>query len=149
MLKILRLLVTTSATFVPSLLGFPAAGIAQEYSGCFMVTSSSQIVNLNSICVNEKLVYQNNQLKPATARDRTEILDNEPTVRPEKKKKTIRPSEEPNNSNGKSVRPDGTIIYSNGIQVRSNGTVIYSDGTQARPDGTIIYPDGTQLGPND
>lgn len=147
MLKILRLLVTTSATFVPSLLCFPAAGIAQEYSGCFMVTSSAQIVNLNSICVNEKLVYQNNQLKPATARDRIEILDNEPTVRPEKK--IIRPPEEPNNSNGKSVRSDGTIIYSNGIQVRSNGTVIYSDSTQARPDGTIIYPDGTQLGPND
>lgn len=147
MLKILRLLVTTSATFVPFLLGFPAAGIAQEYSGCFMVTSSAQIIDLNSICVNEKLVYQNDQLKPATTRNGTDVLKDKPIVRPDGK--TIRPPETPDNSNGKSVRPDGTIVYSNGIQVYPDGTVIHSDKTQARPDGTIIYPDGRQLSPDD
>lgn len=146
MLKILRFLVATSVTFVSSFLFFPTVGVTQEYAGCFMVNSSGKMVDLNNICINEKSVDQNDQLKPAATRNETNVVDDQ-QVRSDEK--TISSPEELDNSKGKSVRPDGTIVYSNGIQARPDGTVIYSDGTQARPDGTIIYPDGRQLGPDD
>lgn len=63
MLRFLGLPVATFAAFLSSLTFFPAAGISQEYSGCFMVISSGRVVDLNNICINEKTVSRSDQLK--------------------------------------------------------------------------------------
>lgn len=51
MLRFLHYLLTAVPTaFISALLFFPTAGFSQYYPGCFMVTSSGQVVNLNNLC---------------------------------------------------------------------------------------------------
>lgn len=129
MLKILCLPATSSAIFILSF--FPAAGVTQEHSGCFMVTSSGQIVNLENICVNKKRVHQDYQSKPDTTKNMVDDLSQESVASPHKETsrffkepeeagRFFKESEDPNVV---SVGPDGTKYYSNGDQLLPNGTI--------------------------
>ncbi len=58
MINFLRLPVVISAVLISSLSFFSKAVIAQQHSGCFMVNSSGQTINLGNICPTQKTVCQ-------------------------------------------------------------------------------------------
>lgn len=157
MLKFLRSVATYSVTFISSLLFFPAAGVSQERSGCFMITSSGQIINLENICINKNITHQNYQLEPDTTNKRIDDLEHESVASPHQEEQpktdTIRnrkdisvrepvasPDEETSRSFKKPERANRSFEQSedpNVISVGPDGTKYYSNGDQLLPNGTI------------